>query len=116
VADPRRTAGADPRGKAAANPPPPAEEDEAATPLARNARRELIVLGVAALLGFIIAPLLIDLAGARTLGAYAGGNLQEFFVHFYRGLGSGWPGFWMVALGPYVIILAARGLWALWRA
>ncbi|HTV49579.1 MAG TPA: hypothetical protein VME21_00235 [Steroidobacteraceae bacterium] len=99
-----------------ADPLPLTEDHDSAASLARTVRRELIWLACALLLGLLIVPVLIDLAGARTLGAYAGGTLQDFFVHFYRGLGSGSPGFWMVALGPYVILLAARGLWALLRS
>jgi hypothetical protein len=84
--------------------------------LARSARRELIVLGVALLLGLLLVPLGIDLVGPRALGPYAGGGLGAFLAHFYRGLGSGFLGFWMVALGPYVMILAARALIWLIRA
>jgi hypothetical protein len=76
--------------------------------------RELIVLAAALAVGLVIAPLLTWFAGARELGAYAGGGLQAFMTHFYRELGDAAPGFWIVALAPYVITQLARGLlrWA----
>jgi hypothetical protein len=84
--------------------------------VARNVRRELILLGVGLILGLLLVPVLIDLLGARALGPYAGGDLKAFLAHFYRGLGIGSPGFWMVALGPYVMILLVRALVFLIRA
>jgi len=83
---------------------------------ARSLRRELILLGVALLLGLLIVPVLIDLLGPRALGPYAGGGLGGFLEHFYRGLGSGGSGFWIVALGPYVMIWLVRVLVFLARA
>jgi hypothetical protein len=84
--------------------------------MARSVRRELILLGVGLILGLLLVPILIDLLGPRALGPYAGGGLGAFLGHFYRGLGSGGLGFWMVALGPYVMILLVRGLGFLVRA
>jgi hypothetical protein len=83
---------------------------------ARSVRRELILLGVGLLLGLLLVPVLIDLLGTRALGPYAGGGLTAFMAHFYRGLGSASPGFWMVAVGPYVMILLVRALVFLVRA
>jgi hypothetical protein len=80
--------------------------------------RELIVLVSALLFGFIAVPLLIWLVGSRVLGPYTHGTnthagamalLGDFFV----GLGRGEITFWIVALGPLVLILLARGAWYL---
>jgi hypothetical protein len=88
----------------------------AAPVVARNVRRELILLGLGLVLGLLVVPVLIDLLGARTLGPYAGGDLRAFLGHFYRGLGTGGLGFWTVALGPYVMIMLMRTLVLLVRA
>ena len=78
-------------------------------------RRELTLLVAALVVGLVLVPLASFLVGGRTLGPYAAGTLGAFFVRFYQGLGSLSPGFWMVALGPYVILLLARALLALLR-
>lgn len=73
-------------------------------------RRELIVLAAALAFGAVAIPPLLWLAGSRALGPYAGGGLAAFFASFYRGLASGTFGFWMAALGPYLIALVVRAL------
>lgn len=73
-------------------------------------RRELIVLAAALLFGLVAAPLLVWLAGSRTLGPYAGGGVGSFLAAFYRSLASGSFAYWMVAVGPYLIVLVVRAL------
>ena len=86
-------------------------------------RRELLGLALALLVGLLLMPLLIWLAGNRVLGPYTHGQnlhagpfalLQDFFI----GLLHGSAVFWAVALGPAVFILllrlCVRGLRA-WR-
>lgn len=80
--------------------------------------RELAVLAIAALIGLILVPLAIWLVGGRVLGPYSHGSNPNagplaLLGDFYRGLGSGWLSFWIVALGPLILIELARLGWAL---
>ncbi len=77
--------------------------------------RELLLLLVGLALGLLVAPMAIFFLGGRALGPYAGGGLHGLLTHFYGGLASGTLGFWIVALGPYVILMVLRGLLALLR-
>jgi hypothetical protein len=79
--------------------------------------RELIISAGALLIGVIAMPFAIWLVGNRILGPYTHGAnahagpmalLGDFFV----GLSQGAITFWMVALGPLVIILFVRLAWA----
>jgi hypothetical protein len=79
--------------------------------------RELVLLCLSLLVGVILVPLAIWFVGNRVLGPYTHGSnahagplalLGDFFV----GLGSGWVSYWMVALGPTVIILFVRAAWS----
>jgi len=81
--------------------------------LPRRLRRELIIYGVALLIGLLGMPLLIWFAGNRVLGPYTHGQnphagpfalLADFFV----GLVHGSAVFWAVALGPAVLLLLLR--------
>lgn len=78
----------------------------------------MAVLAVGALLGFILVPLAIWLVGSRVLGPYVHGSNPNagpmaLLGDFYRGLAAGWLSFWLVALGPLILIELARGGWAL---
>jgi hypothetical protein len=75
-------------------------------------RRELLIFGGACLAGFIIAPLLIFAAGHASLGPYNRGGPWRLLADFMTGLAHGSPIFWAVALGPYVLTLLARFLYA----
>lgn len=78
--------------------------------VAEAARRELIIFGVALLVGLFVAPVAIWFAGARALGPYAGGSLGNLVGNLFRGLASGSPPFWAVVLGPYVVCMLVRAL------
>lgn len=76
-------------------------------------RRELIVYGIAVLCGLLLMPFLIWYAGNRVLGPYTHGQnphagplalLQDYFT----GLVHGSAVFWMVALGPALLIVLLR--------
>jgi hypothetical protein len=76
-------------------------------------RRELIVYGVLLLFGLIGVPLLTWVAGNRWLGPYTHEQnlhagpfalLQDYFL----GLLHGSAVFWVVALGPAVLVLLVR--------
>jgi hypothetical protein len=78
----------------------------------------LIIFGSAVLLGLVGVPLLIWVVGNRILGPYThGSNLHAgpmaLLGDFYEGLSKGWLSYWIVALGPLVIIVAARAAWEL---
>ena len=73
-----------------------------------RARRELIILGVALLIGLVVLPPLIYLGGARGFGPYAAGGMPALLGNFWRGLAAGAVGFWIVALTPYALVLITR--------
>jgi hypothetical protein len=86
-----------------------------------RARRELIVLGVALGFGLLGVPFLVWLAGDRTLGPYAHGDNPHagpwaLFADYVVGLAHGSAVFWLVALGPLLLLLLIRGFLALLRA
>ena len=69
-------------------------------------------------MGVILIPLAIWFVGNRILGPYTHGtNLHAgpmaLLGDFFEGLSHGWVTFWIVALGPLVIILFVRLAWAL---
>jgi hypothetical protein len=82
--------------------------------------RELFIFGSALLIGLIVVPLAIWFVGNRILGPYTHGTnahagpmalLGDFFV----GLSHGALSYWVVALGPALIIILARVAWVLIR-
>jgi len=83
---------------------------------ATRPRREIAVYGGALAFGLLVIPLLIWLIGHRTLGPYTHGDDPRGFgpltlyADYFSGLAHGWLGYWVVGLGPAVLILAAR-LW-----
>jgi hypothetical protein len=89
------------------------EDDEPSPRVPRRLRRELITYGALLLFGLIGAPLLTWVAGNRWLGPYTHGQnlhgspwalLQDYFL----GLLHGSAVFWVVALGPAVLVLLVR--------
>jgi hypothetical protein len=84
-------------------------------------RREALLFGIAFAGGLLLMPFLIWLVGSRVLGGYTHGQdlhagpvklLGDFFV----GLGHGSVIFWSVAVGPYLLILLVRLLYAFIRS
>ena len=76
-------------------------------------QRELIIYGLALVLGAVLMPLLIWVAGNRVLGPYTHGQNQHagplaLLGDFLTGLAHGSAVFWAVALGPAVVLLLAR--------
>ena len=71
-------------------------------------RRELLWVLIALPVGVLLLPPLIWLVGSRVFGAYAGGGTRDLVDHFYRGLAQGQEAFWIVALGPYLVLIALR--------
>jgi hypothetical protein len=103
---------------------PTAARTDAATFSSRAlpwAGRELLLLGGALLCGLLLVPLGVWLVGERVLGPYVHGQnlhagpwalLQDFFV----GLAHGSAVFWLVALGPLIVLLLIRLFIRLLRA
>jgi hypothetical protein len=85
-------------------------------------RRELIILAVALLCGFVLVPLAIWAVGNRILGPYthlqdptAGTGPMRLLADYYDGLAHGSVVFWWVGLGPYVLVWLVRLIWGLLR-
>jgi hypothetical protein len=80
--------------------------------------RELTLFGGALLIGFVLVPLAIWFVGNRILGPYTHGNNlhagpMALLGDFFDGLNHGWLSYWIVSLGPLVIIVIARVAWEL---
>lgn len=79
-------------------------------------QRELAVLGIAAFLGFVVMPGVTWAIGIVVFKIYAGGNtVFSLYGNFYKALATGSPVFWIVAAGPYLMIMMARLLVAVFR-
>ncbi len=72
---------------------------------------EAMTLGLALLVGLIVMPALIYLAGRYTLGAYSHGTVFEadsnvftLFFDFFKGLIELRPSCWIVVAGPFVFL------------
>jgi len=92
----------------ASEPDLPEDLDAATHPV----RRELLIALIGAVAGFIVAPLVIYSVGHAFLGPYNRGGAGKLLSDFMSGLAHGSPIFWSVALGPYVMTLLARLLYA----
>jgi hypothetical protein len=100
------------------------ERSGSAGPLARTqaisletrTRREMVFFGGALAFGLLVIPLLIWIVGHRTLGSYTHGDDPHgmgplaLYGDYFAGLAHGWLGYWVVALGPAVLLLLGR-LW-----
>lgn len=81
-----------------------------------RARRELLLIVAALFIGLLVIPLLIWIVGHWTLGPYTHGDSGPaygpltLYGDYFTSLSRGNPGFWAVALGPLVLLCAAR-LW-----
>ncbi len=69
---------------------------------------EAITLGLALLVGLLVMPALIYLAGRYTLMGYANGGLFALFSDFYKGLFEPRPSCWIVVAGPFVFLSLIR--------
>ena len=76
---------------------------------------EAMTLGLALLVGLVVMPALIYLAGKYTLGVYGQGTVTEgqssvftLFGDFYEGLVELRPSCWIVVFGPFVFLCFVR--------
>jgi hypothetical protein len=89
---------------------PAMEEEEPPRPA--HLPRELLILGGASLVGFLVVPFLIWTVGHSALGPYTHGGWVALWKDFMAGLAHGSPVFWAVALGPYLFVVLVRLLYA----
>ena len=69
---------------------------------------EAMTLGLAILVGLLIMPALIYLAGHYTLMAYASGGVFALYYDFFKGLFELRPSCWIVVAGPFVFLTLIR--------
>jgi hypothetical protein len=69
---------------------------------------EAITLGLALLVGLLVMPALIYLAGRFTLDHYANGGLFALYGDFFRGLFEPRQTNWIVVLGPLAFLCLFR--------
>ena len=77
---------------------------------------ELAAAGFGLLLGALLMPSLIFLAGSLMLGRYDGATLGHTYRSVFTGAGNGSMACWIVILVPYGLYLLFKGLRAWWRA
>ena len=77
---------------------------------------ELIVAGVAVLLGLTLMPVLIFYAGVGALGRFDGASLGHLYSSLFEGLREASIASWVVFLGPYGLYLLFKALRSWWRA
>jgi hypothetical protein len=70
---------------------------------------EAMTLGLALLVGLLVMPGLIYLAGRYTLEAYEHGGVLSLYLDFFKGLIALRPSCWIVLAGPFVFLSLARG-------
>jgi hypothetical protein len=85
-------------------------------------QRELVTLGLMLLFALTVLPLEIFLAGQYYLGDYIRdpsgtptGGFGALWVDYLKGIFRGSFGYWVVLLGPWLLLLAGRGLVSLAR-
>lgn len=77
--------------------------------------RELWLAGAAVAFGLLILPLLIYVVGSLTLGPYESGSVWLYLLDFLKGLARPHLAYWLIVVGPYLLILLLRALLALAR-
>ena len=92
------------------------------SPIIAILRRELLILGIVLVMGFVLVPLAIWAVGNRILGPYthlqdptAGTGPMRLLADFYSGLAHGSVVFWWVGFGPYVLVWVVRLIYAFIR-
>ena len=85
-------------------------DQDADSPAPRGQARFEALLALALLaFGLLVLPALIYVTGTVLLGAYGGGkHLGSFYGDFARNLGEGSARAWLLALGPYLLVLLGR--------
>jgi hypothetical protein len=71
-------------------------------------QRELALALLGLLLGVLLMPLLVWLAGTVALGPYANGGFSALLGDFLGGLAEGSLACWLVLAGPYLVLSLVR--------
>jgi hypothetical protein len=74
-----------------------------------------MILVILLAVGLFVVPLLIWAVGRGVLGPYADGGPFALLVDFLNGLKKGSAVYWLVAVGPYVLVMVLRAFWHLLR-
>jgi hypothetical protein len=69
---------------------------------------EAVTFGIALLVGLLLMPALIYLAGSITLQDYANGGMAALYGDFYKGLFEPRTSNWVVVLGPFAFLTLLR--------
>ena len=69
---------------------------------------ELMTFGLALLVGLLVMPGLIYVAGIYTLKEYANGGVFALYGDFYKGLFEPRPSCWIVVAGPFLFLSFVR--------
>ncbi len=84
--------------------------------------RELVTLALMLLVSLTLLPVAIWFAGQVFLGDYIRdpsgapvGGFGSLWFDYVRGIASGSFGYWLAFLGPWLLLLAVRGIAALGR-
>lgn len=82
--------------------------------------RELVTLALMLLLALTLLPVAIWFAGQVFLGEYIRdpsgapvGGFGAMWLDYVKGIASGSMGYWLAFLGPWLLLMAARGIAAL---
>ncbi|MEZ5499394.1 MAG: hypothetical protein R3E77_08195 [Steroidobacteraceae bacterium] len=73
-------------------------------------RREGLLLAGALLVGVTLVPAAVYAVGNAALGRYAHGGVWSFAGDYFAGLFRLQEANWLAVLGPWVMLLIARGL------
>jgi hypothetical protein len=69
---------------------------------------EAVTLGLALLVGLLVMPALIYLAGRYTLSPYGNGSVFSLYGDFFKGLFEPRASCWVVVIGPFVFLSLFR--------
>ena len=69
---------------------------------------EAMTCGVAVLVGLLLMPALIYLAGLVVLKPYAHGGVFSLYYDWFAGLFGGHSSFWIVVIGPLAFLTIFR--------
>jgi len=69
---------------------------------------EAMTLGLALLVGLLLMPALIYVAGLIALKPYANGGLFSLYYDWFAGLFGDHSSFWIVVIGPFAFLTILR--------
>jgi hypothetical protein len=69
---------------------------------------EAMTFGVAVLVGLLIMPVFIYLAGLAVLKQFANGGVFSLYYDWFAGLFGGHSSFWIVVAGPFAFLSLFR--------